>query len=379
MVAVCGVAVVTAALICALSVLNGFSDLSAKLFSYLDPEIHISPRTGKVFNPEDARVQTVCRLPEVEHYSEVLQDYAFVCYGERQEIGVIKGVDAAYRQMTAIDSVLVDGRFALREDVVDYATLGMGLAYSLGIKVGFVSPVAIYAAKRNEEVNMANPAASSLVEYAYIGGIFRINQQVYDDSYVIVPIELARSLFRYETEVSSLELKLAPSAHPASVKKKIRNILGNDYVVRDRYEQQEEAFRMMQVEKTMIFLILCFILAIALFNVIGSLSMLMIEKQEDVKTLRNMGADKKLVKRIFVFEGWMISGFGAFAGIIAGLILCMLQMRFGFIRLDQGGGTFIIDVYPVQVIAGDIAGVFSTVLAIGFFSSWYAVKLNKND
>jgi ABC-type lipoprotein release transport system permease subunit len=379
MVAVCGVAVVTAALICALSVLNGFSDLSAKLFSYLDPEIHISPRTGKVFNPEDARVQTVCRLPEVEHYSEVLQDYAFVCYGERQEIGVIKGVDAAYRQMTAIDSVLVDGRFALREDVVDYATLGMGLAYSLGIRVGFVSPVAIYAAKRNEEVNMANPAASSLVEYAYIGGIFRINQQVYDDSYVIVPIELARSLFRYETEVSSLELKLAPSAHPASVKKKIRNILGNDYVVRDRYEQQEEAFRMMQVEKTMIFLILCFILAIALFNVIGSLSMLMIEKQEDVKTLRNMGADKKLVKRIFVFEGWMISGFGAFAGIIAGLILCMLQMRFGFIRLDQGGGTFIIDVYPVQVIAGDIAGVFSTVLAIGFFSSWYAVKLNKND
>ncbi|OAV71918.1 Lipoprotein-releasing system transmembrane protein lolE [Bacteroidales bacterium Barb4] len=374
MVSVCGVAVVTAALVCAMSVLNGFTDLTAQLFGYLDPEIKITPCTGKVFDPQDARIQTICRLPEIAHYSEVLQDNALIRYGGRQVIGTVKGVDASYNQLVSIDSVLVDGRFALREDVVDYATLGIGLAYSLGIRPGFSSPIEIYVPKRDERVNMSNPAASLVPGYAYIAGVFRINQQSYDETYMIVPLELARSLFLYEREVSALELKVMPNASVSAVKKHIQEIAGDNYAVQDRYEQQADAFKMMQVEKMMIFLILCFILAIALFNVVGSLSMLMVEKQEDVKTLRNMGADDRLIKRIFLFEGWMIAALGALGGIAAGLILCALQIHFGLIRLDQGGGNFIVDVYPVKIMPQDIVLSFATVLTIGFLSSLYAVR-----
>ncbi|MDF9831155.1 FtsX-like permease family protein [Parabacteroides sp. PF5-6] len=374
MVSVCGVVIATVALVCALSVFNGFNNLVAMMFSSLDPELKILPAKGKVFDPTRPEIAGVKDLAEVAFMTEVLEDNALIRTQGRQDFAVLKGVDPTYMQMTGIEEALVDGRFALREDVVDYATLGIGLAYTLGTKAGFLTPLEIYVPKRNERYNPANPAASFDVGYAYVSGTFRINQAVYDDSYMIVPIELARSLFRYDKEVSALELKLSPEADPAQAKRKIRKILGEAYLVQDRYEQQEDAFKMMQVEKAMTFLILCFVLTIALFNLVGSLSMLMNEKQEDVRTLRNMGADENLIKRIFLFEGWMISGFGAVIGIVVGLILCFLQIRFGLIRLGQTAGAFIIDAYPVQVILSDILIIFATVLSIGFFSSWYPVR-----
>lgn len=374
MVSVAGVVVATIALVCALSVYNGFNDLVSTLFSSFDPQLKLTPRTGKVFDPSLPEVERIKALPEVASVSEVLQDNALVRYRDRQVVATVKGVDDRFGELVSIDSILIDGRFALREDVVDYATLGVGLASALGVNAGFVSPLEMYAPKRDERVNLSNPASSFQVEYAYTGGVFCINQQVYDENYMLVPLALARALFRYEKEVSALEIKLKEGANVSAVKKEIQQLAGGAFRVEDRHEQQQASFKMMQVEKWMTFLILSFILAIALFNVVGSLSMLMIEKQEDVRTLRNMGAGDALIRRIFLFEGWMISGFGALIGIGIGLALCLLQQELGLIKLGQTAGAFIIDAYPVRVEAADLFTVFITVLTIGFLAAWYPVR-----
>jgi ABC-type lipoprotein release transport system permease subunit len=371
MVSVCGVVVATIALVCALSVFNGFTDLIASMFSNLDPDLKVTPRTGKVFEPSE-KTQQLMEINGIASYCEVLQDHALIKYGERQQIGIIKGVDDNYQELTSIDKVLIDGEFILYDEVTDYATLGIGLAAALGINANFVYPLEIYAPKRGERINLSNPAASFNSEYAYIRGVFRMNQPMYDDEYMIVPLALAKKLFIYEKEVSAIEIMLKEEAGAASVKKEVKALLGDDFVVKDRFEQQEASFKMMQIEKWMTFLILCFILAIALFNVIGSLSMLMIEKQNDVKTLRNLGAGDSLIRRIFLFEGWMISGFGALTGIIIGLILCLLQQELGLIKMGAAGA-FIIDSYPVRVVFTDIFLIFVTVMAIGFLSAWYPV------
>jgi ABC-type lipoprotein release transport system permease subunit len=375
-VSVCGVAVVTAALVCALSVLNGFHDLTARMFGQLDPQLRVSPRQGKVFSFADENVYRLWDLSGIAGICGVLQDNALIRYGDRQVIGVVKGVEPTFRWMSGIGNVLLDGEFLLREDVVDYATPGVGVAYALGVRPGFSEPLAFYAPRRNERLNMANPLSSFNREYAYVGGVFSINQQAYDDSHVIVPIALARALFHYEEGTwSALELSLQPDEPAEAMKERIRDILGKDYKVEDRYEQQADAFRMMQVEKLMIFLILSFILVIALFNVIGTLSLLMIEKEEDSRTLRNLGANAATVRSIFLFEGWMIAGTGALLGLLAGLLLCGAQQAFGLIRLGGEGGRFIVDTYPVKVEGLDMLGILATVLVVGLMSSLYAVFL----
>lgn len=373
MVCVCGVVIATIAVVCALSVFNGFNDLVAGMFSSFDPELKISPRTGKVFDPTTAEFQKIKQLPDIAYFGEVLQDNALVRYHDRQDIAIIKGVDDNFSHLTQIDSILIDGSFILKDEVADYATLGVGLSSKLGAKPGFASPLEIYVPKRDEKVNLSNPASSFNQEYAYIGGVFLINQQVYDEGYMILPLSLVRQLLKYDKEVSSIELKLADGADISSVRKQIKAILGDQFTVQDRYEQQEASFKMMQVEKWMTFLILSFILTIALFNVVGSLSMLMIEKKDDVRTLRNMGASDSLIRRIFLFEGWMISGFGALIGIVIGLVLCLLQQTYGIIKLGQTAGAFIIDAYPVRVIFTDLLTAFITVAAIGFMAAWYPV------
>lgn len=373
MVSVCGVVVATIALVCALSVYNGFNDLVSTLFSSFDPELKITPRTGKVFDPQDSQIEKVKKLPSIDVWCEVLEDNALVRYDNRQVVAVVKGVDKSFEQLASIDSVLVDGNFILQDDVVDYAIPGIGMASALGVNAGYLSPMEFYAPKRDEKVNLSNPATSFQVSYAYAGAVFCINQQVYDENYILVPISLTRELFKYETEVSSIEIKLHPSSNFSSDKDEIASILGKDFIVQDRFEQQEASYKMMQIEKWMTFLILSFILAIALFNVVGSLSMLMIEKQEDVKTLRNMGASDSLISRIFLFEGWLIAGFGALIGILIGIILCLIQQEFGLLKLGQTTGAFIVDAYPVRVALSDVITVFITVVTIGFIAAWYPV------
>ena len=367
MVSVCGVVVATMALV----------GLVSSMFGNFDPELKIQPVHGKVFDPDLPAVREMKELPEVALFCEVLQDNAQVRYRDRQITATIKGVDDTFGKLTRIDSILVDSRegtFVLSDEVADYANLGVGTAFSLGVRPHYSDPLEFYAPKRNEKVNLANPVASLNLEYAFVGGVYATNQQMYDENFILLPLPMVRSLFDYEKEVSAIELSLLPSADVHSVKDRIKSLLGDDFSVKDRYEQQEASFRMMQGEKWVIFLILCFILVLALFNVIGSLSMLMIEKKEDVRTLRNMGADDRLIRRIFLFEGWMISGLGAMIGIVIGLVLCLLQQELGIIKLGQAAGSFIIDAYPVRVEAGDILLVLATVLAIGFLAAWFPVR-----
>ena len=372
MVSVCGVMVATIALVCALSVMNGFNDLVASLFTNFDPDLKIIPKTGKVFDPASEDVLRIKDISEIGLVSKVVQDNALVKYQDRQDIAVVKGVDDNYLYLTDIGNILLEGEFKLQDEVASYATMGLGLAYKLGLKAGFASPLEIYAPKRNEKVNMANPASSFNPEYAFIASVYRTNQMVYDEGFMIVPISLARELFSYEDEVTALELKLKAGANVGNVKKKIKSAIGGNYIVQDRYEQQSDAFKMMQSEKWIIFMILCFILIIVLFNMVGSISKLMIEKQDDVKTLRNMGADDGLIRRIFLFEGWMISAFGALTGIVIGLTLCLLQQEVGLIKMGAAG-SFVVEDYPVRVAMGDIAVIFATVLVLGFLSAWYPV------
>lgn len=374
MVSVCGVAVATMAMVCALSVFNGFSDLTSLLFSFFDPELKITPQTGKVFDPTTPAMREVAALPDILSISEVLQDNALVQYRDRQEIITLKGVDDRYGEATRIDSVLIEGEFLLREDVVDYATLGVGLAAALGVRAGYVSPLEIYAPKRDERFNSVNPAASLNMESAMIGGLYSISQVKYDEGFMIVSLDLARSLFRYEKEVSALEIKVKEESRLDEVKGQIKRLLGEGYHVEDRYEQQADSFKMMQIEKWITFLFLCFVLAIALFNMVGSLSMLMIEKQEDVRTLRNMGANNQLIRQIFLLEGFMISSVGIVIGILLGITLTLLQQYFGLITLGQQAGAFIIDAYPVRLVLSDLLIVSVAVMGMSLLVSWYAVR-----
>lgn len=374
-ISVCGVSLATLAMVCTLSVINGFQDMVATFFTVFDPEIKVTAAMGKTFDVNDDRIKQLRSLPEIAVFTETLEDNAMVQYKDRQMMATIKGVQDNFEQLTSIDSVLYGkGEFVLHDEVADYGVIGVELMSVLGTGVQFVDPLEIYAPRRGEKVNMANPAASFTKEFLFSPGVvFAVNQQKYDASYILTSLDFARKLFHYDTEVSAVELRLKPNQNIASMKGKIADMLGKDFVVRDRYEQQEDIFRIMEIEKLVSYLFLTFILLIACFNVIGSLSMLIIDKKEDVRTLRNLGADDKLISRIFLFEGRMISMFGAVTGIVLGLILCLIQQKFGLISLG-GDGNFVVDAYPVSVYWGDVLLIFLTVLIVGFLSVWYPVR-----
>lgn len=372
----CGVALGTLALVCTLSVFNGFQDMVASFFTAFDPELKIIVREGKVFAPSSPTLQQVKSLPEIDIWTETLEENAMVQYKDRQAMAVIKGVEDNFRQLTSIDSLLYGtGTFLLNDSIVDYGFMGVEFISELGTGLHFVNPLSVYAPKRNVRVNIANPTAAFNREYLFSpGAVFAVNQQKYDAHYILTSLSFARRLFDYETEVSAIELKLKPGADLHSVQKKIATILGDRFTVQNRYEQQADVFRIMEIEKLISYLFLTFILAIACFNVIGSLSMLILDKREDVETLRNLGADDRLIARIFLLEGRLITLFGALAGIALGLLLCFLQQRFGLISLGGGNGAFVVDAYPVSVHATDIFLIFGTVIAVGFLSVWYPVR-----
>lgn len=373
-ISVCGVALATLALVCTLSVFNGFQDMVAGFFTAFDPELKITVREGKVFGPDSAAFKEVRALPGIAVWTETLEENAMIQYKDRQAMAVIKGVDDNFEQLTSIDSLLYGtGDFILHDEIVDYGILGIELVSELGTGIEFVDPLQVYAPKRNARVNMSNPSAAFNRDYLFSpGAVFVVNQQKYDANYILTSLSFARRLFDYDTEVSAIELKLKKDADIASVQKEISRILGDKFIVQNRYEQQADVFRIMEIEKFISYLFLTFILGIACFNVIGSLSMLILDKREDVETLRNLGADDRLIARIFLFEGRLISVFGACAGIIVGLLLCFLQQHFGIIALG-GDGSFVVDAYPVSVHLTDILLIFVTVITVGFLSVWYPV------
>jgi ABC-type Zn uptake system ZnuABC Zn-binding protein ZnuA/ABC-type lipoprotein release transport system permease subunit len=374
MISVCGVVVATIAMICTLSVFNGFKGLTSILFSVFDPELKITPVSGKVFDPATPEMKQVRELSEVEFCCEVLQENGFVCYGNRQGISVLKGVDTTFNKSVEIDTAIIDGEFILKEGDFSYAVVGIGLASTLGVNAAFTQPMEIYMPKRTGSTNLANPTSLFLVRYVFVGGVYYINQPVYDEGFMLVSIDLMRAMLDYDGgEVSALELKLTPGADVSSVKKRIAQLIGNDFIVRDRYEQQELSFNMIQIEKWVAYLMLCFILVLALFNVLGSLAILMIEKEADIIKLRNMGANNRLINKIFLFEGWMISLLGAVIGVVLGILLCLLQKYFGLIPLGETAGTFVIDAYPIEIVWMDVLTVFVTVIALGFLAVLYPV------
>jgi len=373
-ISVCGIAIATMAMVCVLSIFNGFGGIVEGMFSAFDPDLKITVREGKVFNYDTPEFQKALQVQGIQLISESLEENALFMFGESQVPVLMKGVSEEFRLMSDMDRLLLHGSFKLREDVVDYTTLGSGLAMSLGARPGFIDPIEIYAPKRDVRVNLANPAAAFTKGYVQIGGVFSLNSPDYDEQMAIIPIQLARELFGYANEVTSLDIKLTPNVSSSKVKREVGRILGNSFLVEDRYEQQRESYRMMQVEKWVTFLILAFILLIAVFNVVGSLSMLIVEKQEDIKSLQHMGASDQLISRIFLYEGWLITFIGIIVGIVTGLVLCLLQQYFGLLRLSDTPGAYIIDAYPVIVKVMDIVIVFSVVSLIGLLTVLYPVN-----
>ncbi len=375
-ISVCGVALATMAMVCTLSVFNGFQEMVEQLFTAFDPQLKITAREGKVFSPDDPAIRQIQALPCVEVWTETLEDNAMVQYKDRQAMATIKGVEDNFEQLTQIDSLLYGtGTFLLHDPVADYGIMGVELMSELGTGIQFVDPLQVYAPKRKVRVNMANPAAAFNRKYLHSpGAVFIVNQQKYDARYILTSIDFARALFGYEAEVSAIELKLKPGEDTGHVQEQMQDIVGDRYVVQNRYEQQADVYRIMKIEKLISYLFLTFILAIACFNVIGSLSMLILDKREDAVTLRNLGADERLIAGIFLTEGRMIAACGAVLGVAGGLLLCFLQQQFGLISLGGGGGAFLVEAYPVSVHVADVLVVFITVIAVGFVSVWYPVR-----
>ncbi|HUU99822.1 MAG TPA: FtsX-like permease family protein [Bacteroidales bacterium] len=370
-VSVAGVTVGTMALIIVLSVFNGLETLVQSIFNTFDPHLKITAAEGKTFQAEPAKLALLAKVEGVSCYSLALEENALLKYGERQYIATIKGVDENYACVTGIDSTLWDGEFLLKSDKErPFAVPGIGIARYLGLNINFITPLNIYVPRRTGSANL-NPENAFVRKFIFPSGIFQVEQE-YDSKYVYVPIDFARDLLEYDTEVSSIEIKFNDLADEANVQKDISKIFGNGFIVQNRYEQQEIFYKVMRSERLAIFFILTFILIIASFNIIGSLTMLIIEKERDIEILKSLGANNDLIRKIFIFEGWMISIIGAFAGVLLGFLICFLQKEYGLIKLQSD--SLIIDSYPVVMKIKDFIIVPATVLLIGYWAAWYPVR-----
>ncbi len=366
-----GIVVGTMALVIVLSVFNGFTDLVGTFFSSFDPDLKITPSEGKVFDPQTAEFEKIRNNPAIIHYAEVIEDVALLKYGNQIYPAVVKGVPENYTKYTLIDSLIIDGKFMLKDQDINYAVVGQGVAYNLGLRPEYPEPLQVFVPKKGKQV-VLNPASAVSSGLAYPSGVFAVLEEI-DSKYILVSKEFAARLFESETMVSAVELAIKPGADSKKVQKEIENLLGKSFHVKNKYQQHDLIYRTMQSEKWVAYLILVFILIIASFNILGSLSLLIIDKKDDIMILQSMGADNQLISRIFLFEGWLISIIGAFAGTILGLLICWLQITFEIVPLASNG-SFLITAYPVRVDFTDILYILWVVLLIGFLASWYPVK-----
>lgn len=376
-ISVIGVAVATMALVIVLSVFNGFHDLVATLFTSFDPQLKVVPVEGKTAPADDPILTQIRQLPQVDVATETVEDQALAVYQGRQAMVKIKGVDDNFAEMSHITDILYgDGTFSLHAANLQYGTLGIRLAQTLGVGAQWDGFLKIYAPKKEGQlVDMANPSDGFVADSLNSPGVlFAVKQSKYDKNYIVTSISFARNLFGQQGMVSDLEIRLKPGSNLDAVKEEMQQIAGSKYRVLDRFEQQEDTFKIMSIEKLMAYIFLTFILVVACFNIIGSLSMLIIDKKNDVVTLRNLGANDKQITRVFLFEGRMIAVIGAVIGIGLGLLLCLLQQQYGFVRLGDSEGLFIVDAYPVSVHYTDVAIIFFTVIAVGWLAVWYPVR-----
>ncbi len=372
LISVVGVAIGTMALVVILSVFNGFDELLERSYSSFDPDLKIEPVSGKVFSLQDnEKIDSLKKMESVAVFTEVLEENALIKYDDKQYIGRIKGVEDNFNDLTGIDSMIVNGEYALRAENKDMAVIGQGVAYYLSVSLNFMEPLIIYIPERGQ-TSMVNPQQAYNRKYIFPIGIFSI-QADYDVKYVIVPLHFARDLLEYDDEVSALELKIKEEYKIETVQQEIKELIGPSFEVKNRNEQHALFHQVMQSEKLYTFVILTFILIVASFNIIGSLTMLIIDKKDDIVILRSLGAHINSIKRIFFLEGWMISILGAVIGVGSGIFICWLQETFGLIRLGTSG-SFMVDNYPVEIQFLDVFLVFITVLAIGFLASYYPVR-----
>jgi len=370
-VSVAGVAVGTMALIIILSVFNGLERMVSQIFNTFDPDIKITAAVGKTFIPDTARLKLLANVNGLSCYSLTIEENALLKYGSRQTIATIKGIDDSYAMVSNIDSSMWEGEFRLRNDKGrPYAVPGVGVAIYLGIRINFITPLEILYPRKTGGTSIS--AENSLNQkFIFPSGIFQVEKE-YDSKYVYIPIDLARELTETDKGVTTIEIKFKQNADPRAVQKDIVKIFGKGFNVQNRYEQQAIFYKVMRSERLAIFFILTLILVIASFNIIGSLTMLIIEKERDIEILKSMGADNNLIRKIFIFEGWLISIIGALSGIILGFIVCWLQQNYGLVKLNSQ--SLIMDSYPVVMKLKDFIIVPVTVLLIGYWAAWYPVR-----
>jgi len=370
-VSVAGVTVGTMALIIVLSVFNGLEKLVSSIFNTFDPDIKITAAAGKTFAADSSMLKKLSQVEGVAVYSLTLEENALLKYGERQYIATLKGVDDRYVSVTAIDSSMWDGEFLLRSsNGRPYAIPGLGVSQYLGIGINFITPLSIYVPGRSGSINL-NPENAFNRKFIFPSGIFEVEKE-YDSRYVYLPLDFTQELTENEGLVSAIEIRTALPAGGSAIEKSIRRLFGEEYIVQNRFEQQEIFYKVMKSERLAIFLILTLIIVIASFNIIGSLTMLIIEKERDIEILKSLGADNDLIRKIFIFEGWLISIIGTIAGLILGLTVCWLQQTFGLVRLQSE--SLVMDAYPVVLKIRDFIIVPATVLLIGYWAAWYPVR-----
>ena len=371
-ISVVGMAIGTMGLIIGLSGFNGFDSLIKSLFSSFDPDLKITLVEGKSFDSNNQVFNEIRQLKDVLFFTEVVEDNALIRYENRQVLATIKGVSDDYSQMTGLDTMIVDGEFKLKEGTNQYAVIGQGVAFYLSVGLKLINPINIYVPQKGRSSGLTMEGSFNQ-GHIFPSGIFSVQQEI-DSKYIIVPIAFAREIFEIPEKINSVELKLKEGASLKTVQKEISVLLGNRFVVKNRYEQHDYLYKTMQGEKYAVYLILILILIIASFNIVGSLTMLIIDKKEDIGILQSMGADKPLIRNIFLFEGWSVSILGALIGTVAGVAICQAQIAFGFVKLQGGGGSFIIDSYPMKIIPLDILLIFCSVVLIGFLAAWFPVK-----
>lgn len=376
-ISVVGVAVGTMALVIVLSVFNGFHDLVASFFTNFDPQIELVPTQGKTAPADDPLLDQIRKMPEVSVHTDVLEDQGLAVYGDRQQMVTVMGVDDNFTQLTNISDILYgDGEFTLQAANLFYAIPGIRLAQDMGLGARFDGYLKLYApVRRGQITDLEDPSDGFVVDSLISPGVvFAVNQAKYDRDHIICSIGFARRLFDQDGMLSSLQIRLKPGSDLAAVKKQMREIVGSKYRVLDRFEQQSDTFNIMQIEKVLAYVFLTFILMVACFNIISSLSMLIIDKKDDAATLRNLGATDRQIRSIFLFEGRIISAIGAVVGILLGLLLCWLQQEFGLVHMGDSAGSFVVNAYPVSVHYDDVAIVFVTVLLIGWGAAWIPTR-----
>ena len=366
------VGVVTAAMICVMSVMNGFGTMVEQMFSQFDPDIRITAQNGKSFHLSPETKDQLLALPEVNLLSESIEETALIYFEDKQTPVQLMGVDSVFDSLTDIDNIITDGHFEVYDGAFDRAVLGQLLAWKIGIGARFIHGIQVYAPKRNSKVNMLRPDANFNTETCFIAGIFAVNQQKYDENTIIVDIDFTRRLLEYDsTEMTALMVSTQGNIKQA--KRAIAQVMGEGYNIHDRYEQQKDFFRILRVEKLLTSLLLAFILLIATFNGIGALSMLIIDKKNDIRILSHLGANEQLIKRIFLFEGWLVNAIGAIGGVVVGLTICLLQEHFGLLKLGNGV-EYVISAYPVAVQGLDILLVIGIVWILSLISVWIPVR-----